>query len=461
MDMQSKFSQYWQQHFSRLPAARGALLLAVSGGVDSVVLADLLYKAGLDFVMAHCNFKLRGEESERDEQFVRTLAAGYNKPVLVKHFDTAAYAAQNKTAIQEAARKLRYNWFRELLHNQYLPAENNIAETGTPFLYALATAHHANDNIETLLINFFRGTGISGLHGILPLQDGLLRPLLFAWKEEILQYATDNQLHWVEDSSNSSDKYTRNYFRHRLIPAVQEVFPNAPYNLQQNIERFRDIELLYRQAVEAHTRKLLEQKGNEVHIPVLKLKKAVPLFTIVWEMIRPYQFHPGQVPEVLKLLDAANGSYIASATHQVIRNRNWLIIAPLQQETAGYILIDQDMDAARFERGQLQLQTIPRGEAAISHAANTACLDASMIQYPLLLRKWKQGDYFYPLGMRKKKKISKFMIDLKLSKTEKEKVWVLESNRKIIWVIGYRIDDRFKIVDPAAAMLKISFTEKR
>jgi tRNA(Ile)-lysidine synthase len=453
MDVQTRFIQYWQQHFAGRYTGK-TLLLAVSGGVDSVVLAHLLHTTGLPFVMAHCNFRLRAEESERDEVFVHRLAALYGKTLLVRQFDTAAYAGEHKISIQEAARELRYSWFRALLEGEQWPGE-----AGSPVpLAAIATAHHANDNIETLLINFFRGTGISGLHGILPVQGRVIRPLLFAGKEDILQYAADHALGWVEDSSNSSEKYTRNFFRRRIIPAVQEVFPQAEQNLLQNIERFRDIELLYRQAVQAHTRKLLEQKGDEVHIPVLKLQQVQPLPTVLWEIIKPYGFHTGQVNEVLKLLDAVSGSYVSSATHQVIRNRNWLIIAPLQTTTAQHILIEKHNSRVAFAGGTLQLENIPARAISISHQASVACLDAAAIQYPLLLRRWQQGDYFYPLGMRKKKKLSRFLIDLKLSKTDKEKVWVLEMNRKIIWVIGYRIDDRFKITPASPTMLKIVFT---
>src|ERR1700737_1326684 len=218
------------------------LLLAVSGGVDSVVLCELCQQAGFDFVIAHCNFQLRKAESLRDEDFVRQLAGKYGKEVFVRRFETERYAAEKKISIQVAARELRYAWFHELI-------DSSTAR------YIL-TAHHLDDNIETLLMNFFKGTGISGLRGILPKQGKLLRPLLFAGKDELRQFAVDNNLSWMEDSSNQSDKYTRNYFRHRVIPLVQTLYPEAIHNLADNIQRFRDIEQLYCQSVELHTGKL-------------------------------------------------------------------------------------------------------------------------------------------------------------------------------------------------------------
>ncbi len=475
-----QFRSYCKEQFPYVSAANSHLLLAVSGGLDSVVLTDLVAKTGFSFTIAHCNFQLRGEESVRDEAFVKSLAAQYNKEVVIRQFDTESYAAQHKLSIQEAARKLRYDWFSEILDgwkktdvhsgNEFAnpqpvtrnpqPSTRNLQPATRnlqPATYHyIVTAHHANDNIETLLINFFRGTGISGLHGILPKQNNIIRPLLFAKREAIQQYALDHGLSWVEDSSNASDKYTRNFLRHQVIPAVKEIFANAEDNLLQNIARFQEAEQLYNQSVYLHKKKLLEAKGNEVHIPVLKLQKTVPLAAIIWEIIKEYNFTAAQVSEVEKLLDAENGKYVASSTDRIIRNRNWLIIAPVQTEAAAHILIEESDSEVIYENGTLTLKNIQYSIFNIPSANNIATLNAAHIRYPLLLRKWKRGDYFYPLGMKKKKKLSKFFIDLKLSKTDKEKVWVLETDKKIIWVIGYRIDDRFKITDSTKETLTIT-----
>jgi tRNA(Ile)-lysidine synthase len=324
----------------------------------------------------------------------------------------------------------------------------------------IVTAHHADDNIETVLINFFRGTGLQGLKGIQPYQQEqkLIRPLLCFRKEELLLYAKEQNLAFVEDSSNQSDKYTRNYFRNQLIPSLKEVFTEVEENILHNIKRFKEAETLYSQAVQQHKIKLLEQKGNEIHIPILKLKQTKPLETIVWEIIKNFQFSAAQTVDVIKLLDAGNSSFIQSATHRIIKNRKWLIIAELQHKNSQHILIEQGEKEVVLEKGILQLDMIQSTGETSEADRFTAFVDADSIQFPLLLRKWKQGDYFYPLGMQKKKKLSRFMIDQKLSATDKENTWVIESNKKIIWVIGYRIDDRFKLMPQTKNILKIILT---
>ncbi len=444
MSLLDQFKANWQKHFNQLSINNCHLLLAVSGGIDSIVLVDLVSKSGFDFTIAHCNFQLREEESTRDENFVRSLAGKYGKEVLVKQFDTASFANKNKTSIQEAARKLRYDWFNELLNSTFKTQHSK-----------LLTAHHADDNIETVLFNFFRGTGISGLHGILPKQGNIIRSLLFAKKEAIVAYAKENNLSWVEDSSNASDKYSRNYIRHQVIPMMKTIFSSVEDNLLNNIERMGEAEQLYNQAIQLHKSKLLEQKGNETHIPVLKLRQAVPLQTIVWEIIKDFGFTAHQANEVIKLLDAENGSFIQSSTHRIILNRKWLIIATLQGDEAKHIVIDAGEKNVAFEKGELIFESLEGSSYKVQDSASIAAFDAGAISFPLLLRKAKTGDYFYPLGMPKKKKLSKFFIDQKLSKTTKENVWVLESNKKIIWVIGLRIDDRVKIKPSTKNILRV------
>jgi len=258
MNLQEKFVQYWKMEFPHLSKENCHLLLAVSGGVDSVVLTDLLVKTGFEFSIAHCNFQLRGEESSRDETFVRSLGEKYNKKVFVKTFDTSTYAIANKISVQVAARELRYAWFKEVNSEMSNMKDNNVflgSRLSTPDSRLIVTAHHADDNIETVLINFFRGTGIQGLKGIQAFQQEqqLIRPLLHFRKEELLQYAKENDLYYVEDSSNSSDKYTRNYFRNQLIPSVKEVFNNAEENVLNTIERLKEAEILFSQAIAVHT----------------------------------------------------------------------------------------------------------------------------------------------------------------------------------------------------------------
>ena len=442
------------------------LLLAVSGGIDSVVLCELCSQAGYSFTIAHCNFQLRGEESERDQEFVKKLAEKYNAELFLQKFETASYAKEKKLSIQVAARELRYGWFNELLDAK----EKKEAPV------KVLTAHHLNDNIETLMMNFFKGTGVAGLRGMLPEQGRIVRPLLFATKEELLRFAKESNLDWVQDSSNESDKYSRNYLRHNIIPLVQKIFPEAEHNLAANVQRFREIEILYQQSIDRHKKNLVTQKGNEFYIPILKLKKTEPVRSIVFEIIKSFGFHPAQVDDVMTLLNSGTGKYVASATHRVIRNRNWLVIAPLATVEASTILVTEgneniEFTPARDRRSRLQLETYPiRVPASDGYQPlrekNIAEVDFGKIKFPLILRKWKTGDYFYPLGMKDrkgsrpgKKKLSRFFIDQKLSTTDKERVWVLEMDKKIIWVIGHRIDDRYKITDNTKQVLKLSFSQ--
>jgi tRNA(Ile)-lysidine synthase len=475
------------------------LLLAVSGGVDSVVLCELCYQAGFDFSMAHANFRLRDAESDRDEQFVRELARRYNKVVYVKGFETEQYAAAQKQSIQSAARELRYTWFGEILEDwRNIAGSPQARGRGPAGRNYLLTAHHLDDNIETLLMNFFKGTGIAGLRAIEPLHGNIVRPLLFAQKAHLLQFAGDHALSWAEDSSNISDKYSRNYFRRQVIPLVEQIYPGALQNLANNINRFRDIEQIYRQSVAVQIKKLLEYKRNEVHIPALKLKKSAPLHTLVYEIIHEFGFSPQQVDAVVALLDSGSGKYIQSATHRILKDRNWLIITPCRTTDSLHILVESADREVPYEQGVLRLAQGPLSGApahilpALSEGAGgqkqqppkgiqrppkgiqrspkgiqrspkgkpgtrqeTAWLDAEAIEFPLLLRRWKAGDYFYPLGLRKKKKLARFFIDQKLSLSDKEKVWVLEMNKKIVWIVGYRIDDRFSITPLTRQVLKI------
>jgi len=434
------FKKYISSH--QLFNAKDQLLIAVSGGADSVVLCELCHLSGYSFSIAHCNFQLRAAESEGDEQFVKALAEKYGVPFFVKKFDTEKYAADNKVSIQVAARELRYDWFEEL-----------ISRSAGQLQYLL-TAHHADDNIETIAMNFFKGSGINGLKGILPKQHNIVRPLLFATKEDILLFVKENDLSYREDSSNSSDKYTRNYFRNQLLPAVEKVFPQVKENLLHNAERFKEINTIYQSALEKIKTGLVFTKGAEQHIPVLKLQRTEAMPTVLFEIIKDYGFSAHQTGEVIKLLSSESGKYVQSATHRILRNRKWLIIGPLNSKEAINYLVEAHDKEVAFAAGKLLVQPMDK-PVAISKDPLVAQLDSRHIQFPLLLRKWKAGDYFYPLGMAKKKKISRFLTDLKLSLNDKQDVWVVESNKKIVWVAGHRIDDRFKITGSTTNILSL------
>ncbi len=455
MGLFNNFTEYIKKQ--NLFQPKDKLLLAVSGGVDSVVLCELCKQAGYDFVIAHCNFQLRGEESERDEKFVEQLAKKYEVPFYSISFETTTIAAKEKKSIEETARDLRYAWFNKLIGNQQQLTNDNSSGPNCqlPVANYILTAHHANDNIETVLMNFFRGTGIKGLHGILPKQNKIIRPLLFANKKELKEFANENKLGFVIDYTNAQNDFTRNYFRNELIPAVKKVFPEVEENILKNIAKFVDAEQLYNQAIDLHKNKLLQIKGNEIHIPVLKLQMANPLSTIVYEIIKEYNFTAHQTEEIIGLLQSESGKYVQSSTHRIIKNRKWLIISPNKTIEAGNILIEENDKKIAFAAGELQIEK--HSTFDISLSPSTAQLDASVIKFPLLLRKHNQGDYFYPLGMQKKKKLSRFFIDQKLSLTQKENIWVIESDKKILWVMGMRIDDRFKITDKTKEILQIEF----
>jgi len=426
------------------------LLIAVSGGVDSVVLCDLCFHAGFNFEIAHCNFQLRGEDNQADEKFVVELAHKYSVKYHVVKFDTEKFAADNKQNIQLAARNLRYTWFNEIISND--DAITNIL-----------TAHHADDNLETILMNFFKGTGIKGLKGIQSNHAGIggkiVRPLLFANKSDLVDYALSNNCKWREDVSNESDKYTRNFFRNQIIPLIENVIPEVKANVQNNIKRFNEISVIYDNAISIIKTKLLERKGNEIHIPVLKLLKQNAFETILFEIIKPYNFTATQLKDAVNLLHADSGKYVMSSSHRILKNRNWLIISPNETQDESVFIIESDTKMVNFGSNKISIEST--SSTQFSNDAAIALLDMKNLQFPLMLRKWKQGDYFYPLGMLKKKKLSRFFIDLKLSLLEKENSWVVESNKKIIWVVGKRIDNRFKITDTTESVLKFTLTSSK
>lgn len=451
MSLLTSFVSYIKS--SHLFSPKDKLLLAVSGGVDSVVLCELCKQVGYDFIIAHCNFQLRGEESERDELFVRQLAKKYGVGAEVKKFDTEKYAAENKLSTQEAARKLRYDWFAELIGKLESGVRNQNPKRETRNF--LLTAHHADDNNETLLMNFFRGTGLHGLTGIPVSINYIRRPLLEFSKEMLLEFAKENNLGFVEDSSNLSSKYTRNFFRNEIIPTISKVYPQVKENLQDNIYRFKEIEKLYQLSINELKKKLCKQKGKEVHIPVKQLM-AYDNRALIYEIISAYGFNEKQVDEVIKLAESESGKYIQSpgASYRIIKHRHWFIISPLVAIESGNIIIEAADKEIVFSLGTLHIETTSNLKPQTSNAA--VSLDAGVIEFPLLLRKRKTSDYFYPLGMKKKKKINRFLIDQKLSAPEKDKIWVMESNQRIIWVVGHRIDERFKLTEQTREAL--SFT---
>jgi len=438
-DLLHQFKQNWAAQQYVGPAE--TVLLAVSGGADSMVMADLFLKANISFAVAHCNFGLRAEASDLDAQLVRDWCAKNSIRFHVVKFDTKQKSAEWKKGTQETARDLRYEWFEQVRR------ENGYA--------AIITAHHANDNVETLLINLFKGTGISGLHGILPVNGKIIRPLLFATKEMIAAYAIEQKVAFREDASNATDDYLRNAVRHNIVPVVQQWFPNAVLNVNEGIARFAEAEVLYKKAIEQERKKLLQKRGQDFYIPILKLRHHQPLATICYELLQPFGFSAGQVPNVLGLLGAESGHYVASNSHRIIRNRDFLIVTSLPAATSDFIVIDAApcvIDTGKY----LFSFSVRERPKIISTDANEALLDMKDITFPLMLRKWRAGDYLYPLGMKMKmKKVSRLLIDEKVALHDKEDIRILECSKRVAWVSGIRIDERFKIKDSTAKVLLV------
>lgn len=420
------------------------IIVAVSGGADSMALASLLKNTKVNIVIAHCNFGLRYQESDADEEFVTNWANENNIQVFVKHFALQDKLRNNSKNIQLLARNLRYEWFEKLRN-----------ELNFDFI---AVAHHKQDAVETLLYNFLKGTGIAGLHGILPQNGKIIRPLLDFSKEQLMQYCTENNINWREDSSNKKDTYTRNNIRHNLIPLLNDIVPNAVDNLFQNTKRFSEVEMIYNQRINQLKKKLIEKRNDDYYIAIRKIKNYQPLYTILFELLKPFSFTSSSITDVVKLLDAESGKQVISATHKIIKDRNFLIVTHIVTEKSTHISIAiPETGKTEIKFGNCVLTT--RKVTGVKNLAcnnNEAYIDVTQLVQPIILRPQKTGDYFYPFGMgMKKKKVSRYLIDQKVPVHEKENVWVLESNKRIVWVIGFRTDERFKVKNPDGKLLHL------
>ena len=424
-----------QQYIAQLQLCNtgNTLLVAVSGGVDSMVLANLLHKLGYSIALAHCNYQLRGAASDADEALVAALAAQLHVPLHTQKYNTEAYAIEHKVGIQVAARQLRYAFFNTILQ----PNSN------TKYDY-IATAHHANDNAETVLMNLCKGTGIDGLHGILPKQGNIIRPMLTINRAAIEAYAHAYNVPYLTDESNATDKYTRNYMRNQVIPLLQVPYPTLISNLTQSIPYYIDAGILLQETIQKKIKKLVTQVGNAYHIPIKKLLLQKGYSTLLYYIIKPYGFTSSQVSEVIKLCAASNSSAIYNNDYTMIKDRARLIITPVVTTNSNHIVIQQYGLQVACPSGVLQIINNYNGN--ITQDALHAYVPTLLLNYPLILRPWKAGDYMYPLGMPKKKKIARILIDLKLSKPEKEQIWVLQdASEKIVWLVGYKLDDRYKV----------------
>ncbi len=436
-----KFIEFNAQ--KRMANAHKRTLLAVSGGMDSVVMCHLYHKAGFPFGIAHCNFKLRGEESDADEKFVLELGKKYGIKVFIKTFETEKYATQKNISIQVAARELRYQWFEELRNKEKYRL--------------IATAHQLNDNIETIFYNLIKGTGIRGLRGIPVRQGNIIRPMLFASREEIENYLKSEKLTFREDSSNQSDKYTRNKIRHHLIPLMKEINPSLEVTLSEKIELFTQLEHLYEKQTGKNSNQLFLKRASDIYIPIAKLKKTSNAADVLYEFLKDYGFNGEQVQDMLATINETAGKQFISSKARVIKDRRFFILTHLPEKDFTIKLIEEKDSEVKLDSASLKITGVSNPK--ITADTSTAFIDKSKLLFPLTIRRWKAGDYFYPIGMgMKKKKVKKFLTDEKVPLHQKENCWVIESGERIVWLVGYRLDERFKVTESTKDVVKMKLS---
>lgn len=427
------------------------ILVAVSGGVDSVALCCLMHDAGFQFAIAHCNFSLRGSESDEDEAFVKKLGETYKVPYFAVRFNTRQVAREEGISIQMAARKLRYEWFEEVR----ISAGYNF----------IATAHQLDDQAETFFINLLRGTGLAGLHGIFPKQGNIIRPLLFATRDEILGFALARKLAWRDDSSNLSTKYLRNRLRLEVLPSIRKMDNQFARNLDSTIRRLRGTESIYRQKIDEGKSDLIEHTASGDRILISYLMEFIPVETWLFEILRQYGFSETVTREIAFSLGGTESKVFYSLSHRLLRDRDYLVIEKIDEITGS-----DDNEYLVYDTGHSIVSTAPASitfyirEAEGFHMPEkpgVACFDCDKLRFPLVLRHWREGDRMVPLGMKGSKKLSDLFTDLKLSHSEKRNTWILCSGKDIVWIAGLRTDGRFKITNRTKNILIAEVAENQ
>jgi tRNA(Ile)-lysidine synthase len=437
--MIKRFLDYSEQN--RLFSKEAKILLAVSGGIDSMVMAGLFREAGINHAIAHCNFTLRGTESDGDEKFVSDYATKYGIPFYAKKFDTVAFCAEKGISVQMAARELRYSWF-----------DKTVAEEGFD---AVSVAHNLNDNAETFLINLLRGTGLNGLTGMSPRHGNVIRPLLFATRDEIAAYAIENRITFREDSSNSQTKYIRNRLRNRVIPELLGVNARSLAAITATMEHLNSSAAIIGACLDDIRKSVFRTSGDDITADVSALSALRPEGPFMFELFRKYGLSPGQTRDLLALLESPTGKYITTSSHRILRDRNRLIITARkegQEPAYSFASLDEMSLSGLYS----DITVIGQGNDPLPSGNLTACLDLDLLKFPLTVRRWKPGDRFSPLGMTGMKKISDFLTDLKLPLTSKEKVMLLLSGDDVVWVMGYRIDNRYRVAPATGKILLIT-----
>ncbi|WP_159946350.1 tRNA lysidine(34) synthetase TilS [Polaribacter septentrionalilitoris] len=439
--MQQKFSNHINTKFPFLKDKK--LLIAISGGVDSVVLTHLLSILNFNISLAHCNFKLRKKESDLDENFVLKLGEKLNIKTFTRQFETNKFAQKNKLSTQIAARKLRYNWFESLVNKHQ-------------FEYVL-TAHHADDNLETFLINLTRGTGLDGLTGIPETNGNILRPLIPFSRNEIIDFAKENDIKWREDQSNASTKYIRNKIRHQVVPVLKEINPSVLETFAKTTNHLKESQQIIEDRIQKVSKEIIQKDfSTSLEMTKLNIDKINQLSNpkaYLYQFFKDYNFTEWN--DVYNLLSAQSGKQVFSKTHVLLKDRNFLILTKkgfsTEQETIVEIVENTTEITSPIH---LKFETVKNPSL---HSKEIIFLDKNELEFPLKLRKWQNGDVFYPSGMQGKKKISKYFKDEKLSLIDKQNTWLLcNNNDSIIWIIGHRSDNRFITKKESNSVLKIS-----
>lgn len=429
--MQQKVQTYIQKQGLLTP--QGLVIVGVSGGTDSVALLHILLSLGYGCVIAHCNFHLRMEESQRDEEFVRGWAAELKVPYYHIDFKTSEYATDHGISIEMAARDLRYAWFYELL--QKLDAQ------------AIAVAHHADDSIETMLMNLVRGTGLRGLTGIPPRNKKVVRPLLCLTRLELETYLIRHNLDHVEDSTNATMDYQRNKFRNEVLPLLEEINPSVRQTLYTTLGHFEGSLAIYQQAINTLENEIVHKESGSIKLDIDLLKKQVHIPTVMFELLHPYGFGTATIEQITETLDGESGKVFYSDTHRLVKDRKYLILNPIESLGKDVFWISQYDTAIDQPFNMKMNKKAINNDFHVSKEKNCIHVEASQLIFPLQLRRWRESDSFYPFGMNQRKKISDFFIDNKLSLLEKERSWLLISGEDIIWIVGQRMDNRFKVTE--------------
>jgi len=422
--MLQKFKKHITEEFPFLKDTK--LLIAISGGLDSVVLFHLLHKLNYDVSLAHCNFKLRGKESDLDEEFIKNLNQISANQIFTIIFDTEKYAKEHKLSTQIAARELRYNWFQKLI-------------TEHKFEYVL-TAHHADDNLETFLIHLTRGSGLDGFTGIPKVNGNIVRPLLAFSRKEILNYAKDNDIEWREDASNASNKYIRNKIRHQVLPVLKEINPSILDSFATTLENLQESKQIIEDRIENIASEVLEKEANFIKIDIEKIKELSNSKAYLYQLLKSYHFTEWN--DVYDLLNAQSGKQVFSKTHRLLKDRDVLILSKIDLSNSIEMAFQIEEEITEITN-PIHL-TFKEVIEKSTENKQTIYVDKDLLKYPLMLRKWEKGDYIYPLGMQGKKKLSKYFKDEKFSLIDKENTWLLcNAENQIMWIINHRQDRRF------------------